>query len=238
MTVIDLALGLLAGIVSCLTFGALLLFPLSLAAAAATNRSSVIAPALGLGLSFVLAGLAAGGLGALFGLEAIWFRKIVCALLILLGVALMSASMLERYPRLTGGPGGMFHTPGAGRFGDAFRLVLLAIFVGANWYPPQGTTLVRASAMAADVWNSGFALAVLFAFGVGAAVPWIVLGRVLRLVSRPFMADVLDGMAGKRILGLVLLAVAIVGITGLDVVLESRLDALLPAWTRKLSVTF
>jgi hypothetical protein len=73
---------------------------------------------------------------------------------------------------------------------------------------------------------------------MGAAAPWIVFGRVIRFGLRPFMAGVFDGMTGSRILGLALLAVAILGSTGLDLTMEHWLNAILPAWTHKLALTF
>ena len=92
----------------------------------------------------------------------------------------------------------MFDRPGGGSsVGSALRRLLLALFIGANWIPQIGPTLVKASLMAADIRNSGLALGVLFAFGVGAAIPWILLGRILRLLLRPFGGGVLHGMAGQ-----------------------------------------
>jgi cytochrome c biogenesis protein CcdA len=168
MTAIDLAFGFLAGVVSCLTPQGLLLFPLALAAAGAVGRPSVIAPAVCLGLSLVLTGPLAGSLGFVFGIEAIWFRRLVCALLVLRAIVLMSASMADRYPLLTGGQSGLFAAPGASARGGAFRRVLLALLLGANWAPRLGPTLGRASLMAADTWNSALALAILFVFGMRA----------------------------------------------------------------------
>lgn len=229
----------MAGIVSCLTPEALLLVPLAFGAAGANGRAGTIALAVGLGLSMVLTGLIAGSLGMAFGFEAIWYRRLVCVLLILQGIALMSASLVERYSGLTGGHPGVFDAAPATPAGNVFRLLLLAFFVGANWWHPVlGPILGRATLMAADIWNSGLALGVLFAFGVGAAVPWILLGRILRFVSRPFAGGVLHGMAGKRLLGLTLLAVAVVGLSGEDIAIAHRLDAFLPDWTRKLAITF
>jgi cytochrome c-type biogenesis protein len=237
MTPIDLAFGLLAGMVSCLTPAAVLLFPLALGAAGASGRAGKIAPALGLGLAFVVTGIVAGSLG-IFGLDATSFRRIVCGLLVLLAIVLMSVSMVNRFPRLTGGHGNVFGVRGATQLGGAFRLILLTLFVGANWVPLMGPTLGRASLMAADIWNSGLALAVLFVFGVGAAMPWIVLGRIIRFLARPFGGVVPHAMASKRLLALSLLAVAILGSTGLDIAMAHRIDGLTPAWTRKLAISF
>jgi len=240
MTYIDIAFGFLAGVVSCLTPQALLLLPLAFVAAGAVSRTNVIAPAFGLGFALALTGIVAGSLGALFGFEAIWFRRIVCGLLMLLGIALMSPSLVERFPRLTGGHDRVFGAGGGASAGGAVRRLLLTLLVGANWFPLPGPTLGKASMMAADTRNSGVALGVLFIFGVGAALPWIVLGRIFRLVSRPFAAGVLQGMAGNRILGFTLLLVALLGATasGRETIAEHWLGPKLPHWTQKMAITF
>jgi len=232
MNAIDIAFGLLAGVVSCLTPEALLLLPLMVAAVGAASRPSVIAPAIGLGVAVILTGALAASFGAVFGLGAEWLRRIVCVLLIGQAILLMRESTVERFAFLTGGDGNGPMASGA------IRLFLLALFVGANWNPVPGPTLGKASMMAADAQDYALAFGILFAFGVGAAVPWIVLGRAIRLVVRGVAPRVLDSVAGKRILGLTLLAVAIVGIGGLDVTASQWLDSVAPAWMHKLAVTF
>jgi len=238
MTVTDIILGFLDGVLSCLTPETLLLFPLALAVAGGVGRANMIATAVGLGLSLVVTGLLAGSLGPGFGFEATLFRRIVCAVLVLQAIALMSTALIDHYPMFTGGHGSMFERSGATSVGSALRRLLLALFIGANWLPQIGPMLVKASLMAADIRNSGLALGVLFAFGVGAAIPWILLGRILRFLLNPFVTGVLHGMAGQRLLGLSLFAVAIIGSTGLDVTMAHWLNPKLPAWTHRLSSTF
>jgi cytochrome c biogenesis protein CcdA len=237
MSVIDVLFGFLAGLVSCLTPDALLLLPLALGAAGAIGRRSVIAPAVGLGLSLVLTGIAAGSFG-MFGLDAQSFRRILCAILLVLGLTLMSTPLVERFPRLTGGSGSLFDSPDSGSLGPAMRQVLLALFVGANWLPLPGPTLGKASLLAADTRGSGLGYGILFAFGIGAAIPWILVGRIVRLLLRPVAAPVFDGMAGQRFLGLALLVVAILGGSGQFDMVAQWLEALLPVWTQKLAMTF
>jgi len=237
MNAIDIALGFLAGIVSCVSPEALLLFPLIPAAAGADDRIGIVSIVLGSGLSMVLTGMLAVWFAAAFGVDAIWPRRFVCALLLLQGIALMSVSLVGRFSLLTGGHGRVFAIP-VSPLGNPFRLVLLALFVGANWIPPLGPTLGKASLMAAGTRNSLWAFGILFAFGLGAAAPWIAVGRIVRFSLRPVAAGRLEGMAGKRILGATFVIVAIVGITGLDVTMSHWLDAASPLWTRKLAVTF
>jgi cytochrome c-type biogenesis protein len=231
MNAIDIALGFLAGIVSCVSPEALLLFPLIPASAGAEDRIGIVAIAIGSGLSMML-WFAAG-----IGIEAVWLRRIICALLLLQGIALMNVSLVERFSLLTGGHGRVFATP-VSPLAHPFRMVLLGLFVGANWVPPLGPTLGKASLMAADARNAFMAFGVLFAFGVAASVPWIAVGRIVRFLLRPVAAGRLEGMAGKRILGTTFVIVAILGITGLDVTLSHWMDVSLPPWTHKLATTF
>lgn len=238
MTPTDIFLGLVGGVLSCLTPESLLLLPLALAVAGGAGRTNVIATAVGLGLSMILTGLLAGSLSHSFGFEATLFRRIVCAVLVLQAIGLMSAALSDHYPMFTGGRGRIYDRAGAGSVGSSLRRLLLALFIGANWIPQIGPTLVKASLMAADIRNSGLALGVLFAFGVGAAIPWILLGGILRFLVRPLGGGVLYGMAGRRILGLSLFAVAIIGSTGLDAAMTHWLAPKLPAWTHRLSTTF
>ncbi len=230
MTAADIMLGLLGGVLSCLTPETLLLLPLALAVAGGAGRANMLATAVGLGLSLVVTGLLAGSLGYGFGFEATLFRRIVCAVLVLQAIVLMSSALIGHYPMFTGGQGSMFDRSGVGSVGSSLRRLLLALFIGANWLPQIGPTLVKASLMAADIRNSGLALGVLFAFGVGAAIPWILLGCVLRFVLRRVAAGALDGMAGQRWLGLSLLVGGILGSTGMDVAMAHWLDPKLPAW--------
>jgi len=231
----DIALGFLAGVVSCLTPEALLLLPLLPAAVGARDRLGVTAIAIGLGLALVLTGT----VGSLFAFDAIMLRKVVCALLLLQGMILMRASTVERFATITGGLGTEFASPGAASLNRALRLMVLALLVGANWlHPVLGPALGKASMMVVARMNTAVAVGTLFVFGMGAAAPWILSGRIVRLVLHRIAAGGMDGMAGKRILGLTFLVVAILGISGLDATLAHSLDAILPAWTKKMAVTF
>jgi cytochrome c-type biogenesis protein len=238
MSVLDIWFGLMAGVLSCLTPETLLLFPLLLSAARADNRTSVFAVAAGVGLSLVLTGAVPGLFGTVVGFDSVWLRRIVCILLLLQGLLLMSESLVDRFPRLTGGVDSTYRMSGTHPLGGAFRLLLLALLVGANWLPTWGPALGKATLMAAGAQRSALALAVLFAFGVGAALPWIVLGRILRLFLRPRTGLVLRGMAGKRVLGLSLLAVAVLGGVGWDLAVVHWINPKLPRWASKLATRF
>jgi cytochrome c-type biogenesis protein len=238
MNAVDIALGLVAGIVSCLTPESLLLLPLVVGAAGAANRPGLFALAIGLGLAVVMSSALAGLLGTFLGLEAAWSRRFICALLILQGMLLMSASTIARFARLTGGEPSLRQTRAAMFSGVTFRLFLLSLLVGANWKPSPTPVLGRGLLMAAVGDNPAPSLGILVAFGIGAALPWIAAGRVIRLAARPVVTGLADSLAGKRVLGLTLLVVGVVGMSGQDVIAAKWIDARLPAWTRDLATRF
>ena len=235
MTNIDIAFGLLAGILSVMSPDSLMLLPLLFCAIGARDRPLIIAPALG--LSLVLTGVIAVSLSTRFGFDASRVRMGACIVLILQGLLLNSPSLSERYALFTGGAGGGFSDeappPGVG-----VRHVLLTLFVGANWFPPIGPTLAKTSLMAADGRTLPLALGTFFTFGLGAAIPWIILGRFIRALPGMANSGLVRGMAGKRVFGLLLIAVAVMGLTGGDLALSHRLDTLLPPWAAKIAGMF
>jgi cytochrome c biogenesis protein CcdA len=237
MNAIDIALGWVAGVVSCLTPESLLLFPLVVGAAGASRRAGLVALSIGLGLAVVMSSALAGLLGTLLGLEAAWSRRFICALLILHGIMLMSGSFIARFPALTGGEPSL-HQKHAVFSGVSFRLFMLSLVVGANWKPILTPVVGRGFLMAADRENLALSLGILVAFGIGAALPWIVAGRIIRLAARPVVTGLGDSIAGKRVLGLTLLVVGILGMTGQDVIVSKWIDARLPAWTRDVATRF
>lgn len=230
MTSADIGSGFLAGLLSCLSPESFLLLPLLTAAAGASGRAGVIAALAGSAISLVLTGMLAVSLGASLGLEAVWLRRLVCALLLAQGLILMSDRLTERFALFTGGSGG-FAGPVASVPGTLFRHCLLALLVGANWLPRVGPVLGQATLMAAEGRNVPLALQILLAFGAGAGLPWIMAGQAIRLIIGPSAAT---GMGGKSFLGFVLMIVGALGISGFDATLVQAVSPVFPGWARAL----
>ena len=230
MTANDIGAGFLAGVLSFLSPEAWLLLPLLASAAGAAGRAGVGAAIIGMGCALALTGM----LGTSFNLEAVWLRRIVCGLLLLQGTCLMSESLVERFSLLTGGARG-FSSSADSTAGSMFRQFLLAFLLGAHWLPRVGPVLGQASVMAADARNISLALEILFAFGVGAALPWIVLGRGIRMIIGDTAGG---GMSGKRFLGLLLLAVGALGLSELDAVAIQTISPFFPSWARAMVIKY
>lgn len=231
---------LLAGILSTLSPCVLPLLPLVLGAAVSEHRFGPVVLAAGLAVSFVAIGLFVATVGFSIGLDADVFRGLAALLLLAIGLVLVVPQLQARVAVA----GGLVSNWSHDRFGGAGTTGLkgqfaVGLLLGAVWSPCVGPTLGAASVLAAQGKDLGQVAFVMAAFGVGAALPLLLLG----LVSRDVMLRWRDrlaraGQGGKTILGALLFAVALLSLTGLDRKLEALLVDLSPAWLTQLTTKF
>ena len=235
-----LGLAFLAGILSTLSPCVLPLLPLVLGAAAAAHRGGPLALACGLAVSFVAIGLFVATIGFSIGLDSGVFRDAGAVLMIGIG-AILTVPAWQTRLAVAGGPvagwagrrfGGM---PGIGMRGQFGVGVLL----GAVWSPCVGPTLGAASLLAAqgkDLPRVGLTMLV---FGIGAALPLVVLGGLSREVLMRFRDRLLAaGRGAKAALGVLLVLVGIAIVSGLDRQFEAALVDASPQWLVDLTTRF
>ena len=117
-------------------------------------------------------------------------------------------------------------TPGslAGQFG-------LGLLLGAVWSPCVGPTLGAASVLAAKGEDLAQVALTMLAFGIGAALPLMLLGLLSREAMMRWRGRLMEtGKAGKTLLGVLLVAVGLLVATNLDKRLETILVDASPAW--------
>lgn len=231
---------LLAGILSTLSPCVLPLLPLVLGAAVSEHRFGPVVLAAGLAVSFVTIGLFVATVGFSIGLDADVFRGLAALLLLAIGLVLLVPQLQARVAVA----GGIVSNWSHDRFGGAGPTGLkgqfaVGLLLGAVWSPCVGPTLGAASVLAAQGKDLGQVATVMAAFGVGAALPLLLLG----LVSQDVMLRWRDrlaraGQGGKTILGALLFAVALLSLTGLDRKLEALLVDLSPTWLTQLTTKF
>ena len=240
MTFGSIGLAFLAGVLSILSPCVLPLTPLVLGAAAGEHRRGPLVLAGGVALSFTLIGLFVATVGFSIGLDGDRFRTAGAILLIALGL-LLAAPPLQVRLAAAGGPVsdwaertfGGFSTGGlSGQFG-------VGLLLGAVWSPCVGPTLGAASALAARGESLPIVAATMAAFGIGAGQPLALLGSL----SRPAMARWRDrlisgGKGAKIALGVLLVAIGLVILTGADKQIESALVEWSPAWLTALTTRF
>ena len=240
MSVATLGLALLAGVLSVLSPCVLPLLPIVLGTAASEHRLGPIALAAGLTISFTAIGLFVATVGFAMGLDTGVFRTISAVLLIAVGLVLLVPKLQEQFA-LAAAPvsnwAGSYtdnFTPGglAGQFG-------LGLLLGAVWSPCVGPTLGAALVLAAKGEDLGQVALTMLAFGIGAALPLMLLGFVSREAMMRWRGRLMEtGSVGKTLLGLLLVAVGLLVATNLDKRIETILVDASPAWLTELTTRF
>jgi len=240
MSAATLGLALLAGALSVLSPCVLPLVPIVLGAAADEHRLGPVALALGLAVSFTAIGLFVATIGFAAGLDTGVFRTVAAILLIGVGVVLLVPRLQEQFA-LAAAPvsnwAGSYtdnFTPGglAGQFG-------LGLLLGAVWSPCVGPTLGAASVLAAKGEDLFQVALTMIAFGIGAALPLMLLGVLSREALMRWRGRLMEtGKAGKAILGVALIAVGLLVATNLDKQLEAILVEASPDWLTKLTTQY
>lgn len=232
-----LGLAFFAGILSVLSPCVLPLLPLVLGAAASEHHLGPAALAAGLALSFVVIGLFVATVGFAIGLDTDVFSTIAAILLVLIGLVLMVPAAQTRLAVAAGPVSnwtesrfGGFSTVGLfGQFG-------VGLLLGAVWSPCVGPTLGAASLLASQGRDLGTVALTMLLFGLGAALPLLMLGTLSREVLMRWRDRMMS--AGKRLkagLGLILVVTGAVILSGYDKPIKTALVNASPAWLTDLT---
>jgi len=225
-------LALLAGILSILSPCVLPLVPVVLTGAVAEHRLAPLALAAGVALSFTAIGLFVATIGFSIGLDLALFRTVAALLLIVVGAVLMVPRLQVGFATAAGPVSnwtqnrfGHLSTSGiSGQFG-------VGLLLGAVWTPCVGPTLGAASVMAARGEDLATVTLTMLAFGIGTALPLLVLSALSRealLRWRGRMMSAADVL--KLALGILLILAGAMTLTGFDRTVQTALLDVLPDW--------
>jgi cytochrome c-type biogenesis protein len=236
----SVGLALLAGLVSTLSPCVLPLVPFIVGTALGEHRFGPVALAAGLALSFVTIGLFVATVGFSAGLDQELFRSIAAVLMIIVGGVLLMPRLQFQFATVAT-PIGNWASEKASGFsthglGGQF---VVGLMLGAVWSPCVGPTLGAASVLAARAENLTVVALTMFAFGIGAALPLLAIGAMSREAlghwrSRLFAA----GSGGKILMGVILVAIGTLILTGIDKSIETILVDASPAWLIELTTRF
>jgi cytochrome c-type biogenesis protein len=236
----SIGLGLLAGILSTLSPCVLPLLPIVLGAAASEHRLGPLALAGGLALSFVAIGLFVASISFAIGLDTGIFRTVAAVLLMAVGAVLM-VPRFQTQVAVAAGPASQWAEM---RFGDVSTSGLsgqfgVGLLLGAVWSPCVGPTLGAASVLASQGENLAAVTLVMLAFGLGAALPLVILGFASREAMMRWRSRLLSAGRGvKAALGAVLTLAGAFILSGLDKALETILVQASPEWLNELTTRF
>jgi cytochrome c-type biogenesis protein len=227
-----LALAFAAGLLSILSPCVLPLVPIVLGTAIVAHPLGAVALAAGLSLSFTALGLLLALVGFGLGIDAGMFRDAAAAIMIGLGVVLVIPSWQARLAA-AGGPisswadrrfGGVASSGLAGQFA-------IGLLLGAVWSPCVGPTLGAASLLAAQGHDLPEVALTMAVFGVGAALPLILLGLLSRATLMRVRSRLMSaGKLGKGLLGAAFIVVGVAIVSGADKRIEAALVAASPPW--------
>ena len=239
-------LGLLAGVLSTLSPCVLPLLPLLVSGAASSHNSTaglgagVALLAAGVAVSFTAIGLFVATVGFAIGLDGSVLRMFAAGLLLLLGLTLVSSALQRRFAAAAGGIADAGQRA-LGRWaprGAAGQFVV-GLLLGAVWAPCVGPTLGAASLLAAQRQALAEVAAIMLAFGLGAALPLVLVASVSRQAALRWRGRMLlAGTGGTSLFGGAVALTGLFILTGTDRALESWAVAHSPAWLTDLTTRY
>jgi cytochrome c-type biogenesis protein len=235
----SLGLAFAAGALSTLSPCVLPLLPIVLTSAASEHRLAPAALAAGLALSFTAIGLFVATLGFAIGFDETVFRTIAAVLLVAIGLVLAFPALQEKITA-AGGPfsnwvssrfGGFKASGVSGQFGAGLLL-------GAVWSPCVGPTLGAASVLASQGQQLGEVALVMLVFGLGAALPLLLLGLFSRETMLRLRVRLAAAGRGLRLaMGFLLIVLGTAILTGYDKQAEAWLVEISPDWLTRLTTS-
>ncbi|MDE2284745.1 MAG: cytochrome c biogenesis protein CcdA [Hyphomicrobiales bacterium] len=240
MTAGAFPLAFVAGVLSILSPCVLPILPIVLGGAASEHRWGSAALAAGLSVSFVVIGLFAATIGYSLGLDAGLFRNTAAVLMIIIGAVLLVprfqtqlalagaplANLSDRYISMT-------------RQSGLSGQMLTGVLLGAVWSPCVGPTLGAASLLAAQGRDLAQVTLAMFAFGLGAALPLLVLGMLSRDFALRWRNQMLSAGFGMKIaFGLLFVTIGMLVLSGYDKRVEATLVDASPQWLTNLTTRF
>ena len=232
--------GLLAGLLSTLSPCVLPIIPILLASATNAHPRAPLTLAAGLALSYAIIGTGLAWAGSALDLDTSLFRNVGAAILGLLGLVLISGNLQQRFASATSG---------IGNAGDKLisRMNLdglwgqfaIGLVLGVVWSPCVGPTLGAAVVLASQGSQLPQVALLMGVFGLGAALPVVALAYVSRSAMLNMRGGLMQaGKAGKMVLGLVMIALALMILTDADKPVEAWLVDHSPGWLTQLTTRF
>ncbi|WP_286270694.1 cytochrome c biogenesis CcdA family protein [Thalassotalea hakodatensis] len=219
-------LAFLAGILSLVSPCVLPMIPAVAASAMQSSKWGLVTLALGISLAFALAGTVLTFILLNLGISTEWLRYFSVGMLLFMGVTLLIPQLSDRLAlilsRLTNRAASV-QIQGSS---PSMQFVIGAS-LGLVWLPCVGPTLGTAIALASTGQSMPMAFIVMLSFGIGTAVPLVALGH---FSGKKLTALKTSGKFGKYFLGVTLIFLALIILTGVDRILETWALDILPDW--------
>lgn len=236
----SIILAFIAGLLSVLSPCVLPIIPIVLGVAASRHKLGPVALAAGLSISFVVVGLFVATVGHSLGISEDAFRYVAAVLILAFGTVLILPSLQARLS-VASGPIAAWTDQnfGDGRADGLVGQFWVGVLLGAVWSPCVGPTLGAASLLAAQGRDLSTVGVTMFAFGLGAALPLLVLGFVSREAMMRWRNQLLVVSHGaKAALGALFVAIGLLLLLGFDRKVEALLVDASPQWLTDITTRF
>lgn len=232
--------GFLAGLLSTLSPCVLPILPILLGSATNTHPRAPLVLACGLAMSYALIGTGLAWAGTALDIDASLFRNFGATLLGLLGLVLVSGTLQQRFASATSGFGNVGNALIARlRLDGLGGQFAIGLVLGVVWSPCVGPTLGAAVLLASQGSHLPQVALMMGIFGIGAALPVVALAYVSRGAMLKMRGALMQASkTGKLILGAIMIALAVMIVSGADRPLEAWLVDQSPAWLTNLTTRF
>jgi len=229
-----------AGALSTLSPCVLPILPIVLTSALQTARLGPLALLAGVAISFTLIGTALALFGGSLGLAAGQLRVVSAVLMLGFGASFLVPALHRAFIKLLAPLTDRAQSKLSGLHADTLSgQGLLGLLLGVVWSPCVGPTLGAAVTLAAAGPTVLSAMGTMLAFGIGAATPMALLAYGSRAAwgqQRKRLSAA--GHRGRQLMGLGLVTVAVLVLTGADHLIEAQLTRQMPDWLLSLVTRF
>lgn len=228
-----------AGTLSVLSPCVLPVLPIIVASALQRHRHGPLALAGGLVVSSTALGLFFASFGFAIDVDRDVARAAGGAVMAVIGVTLFVPRLEELFGRFVApfarGAGALTGRLPSGLPGQ----LILGMLLGVVWTPCTGPTLAAAVTLASGRESFAGAGMVMFTFGIGAVVPVLLFAYASRRTVTARGMDLSRVAAiGKPVMGIALVAIGALTLTGTDKIVETWMVDHMPEWMLALTTRF
>lgn len=223
-------LSFVAGVLTAFSPCVLPALPLVVGSAASQRRWGPLALAGGLVVSFTIIGVLLARVGPALGVGEADVRRLAAVMLGVAGITLLVPPMQHALSRALAPVAGKAAALSSSLGGGLGAQFIVGALLGAIWSPCVGPTLGAAVGLASQGSTTPQAAVMMFAFGLGSALPLVLTAYASRRMMASRGRLLIAGVRGKAVMGVALVAMAVATGSGVDRQLEAHVLARLPQW--------